>query len=55
MFTPLSWEQKSEGVMDVENCEFMQKSELAYVGRSGAVPSMGQEVAGLDDAWKCRL
>jgi len=41
--------------MHVENGEFMEKSELAYVGRSGAVPGMGQEVSGPDHAWKCRL
>jgi len=41
--------------MDVENGEFMEKSELAYVGRSGTVPGMGQEVAEPDHAWKCRL
>jgi len=41
--------------MDVENCEFVEKSELVYVGRSGDVPSMFQEVAGPDHAWKFRL
>ena len=50
-----AWKGKSEGVVDVENGEFMEKSELAYVGRSGTVPGMGQEVAEPDHAWKCRL
>jgi len=30
----LSWEWKSEGVMDDESGELMERAELLYVGRS---------------------